>query len=471
MRSQQSPLSPHAGARAVAAYEEALRRLLSLADFERTAGLAAPAFKYDLGRMRELAERMELLRGGAPVIHVAGTKGKGSVAAMTESALRAQGLRTGLYTSPHLHSFRERIRLNGAPLSGDAFAAAVERAWPSVEAMARSDWGAPSTFEALTAMALDVFREERADAVVLEVGLGGRLDATNVAESSVAVITSISLDHTAILGSTLREIAGEKAGIIKGRQPVVSAPQAPDAADVIAERAAAMGAPLTVAGKDAAYAREGGGIREQRVTVSTKRNVYRLRLPLLGAHQAENAAVAVAALEAAPFGVSRSAVEAGLAEVRWDGRFQLLRETPRLVVDGAHNPHSMARLGETARERPTEGRTLLVFGASADKQIEALADEAAAFADEVWTAESRHPRAADSGALAALFAERGTQARSAGSVAEAMEQALSAADGGDLVLVTGSLFVVAEALQHHFGIPAEHYPEFDPQAFALGGIR
>lgn len=472
MRSQQPSIASCAGAESAGgAYEAALRRLLSLADFERMAGLAAPAFKPGLGRMRELAERMGLLDGAAPILHVAGTKGKGSVAAMTERALRAHGLRTGLYTSPHLHSFRERIRLNGAPLSEDAFAAAVERAWPSVEAMARSDWGAPSTFETLTAMALDVFREARVDAVALEVGLGGRLDATNVAESSVAVITSVSLDHTAILGSTLREIAREKAGIIKARAPVVSAPQAPEAADVIAERAAAMGATLAVVGRDVAYAREGGGLAGQRVSVSTERDEYRFLLPLLGAHQAENAAAAVAALEASPFSVSRSAIEAGLADARWDGRFQLLRESPRLVVDGAHNPYSMARLGETAREHLPGGRTLLVFGASADKQIAALVGEAAAFADEVWTARSRHPRAADPDELAALFAERGTPARSALSVAEAMEQALSAAGDNDLALVTGSLFVVAEALQSHFGIPGEHYPEFDPQAFALGSAR
>ena len=179
-------------------------------------GHAAPTYKYDLERMRELATRLGLLDGGPPLIHVAGTKGKGSVAAMTASALRAHGLRTGLYTSPHLHSFRERIRLNGDPLTERTFAAAVARIWPVVEEMTGEPVGAPSTFEALTAMALDVFREEATDAVVLEVGLGGRLDATNVVSSNVAVITSVSLDHTAILGSTVEEIAGEKAGIIKG---------------------------------------------------------------------------------------------------------------------------------------------------------------------------------------------------------------------------------------------------------------
>lgn len=465
MLSLQPPSPP-----ASAAYEDALRRLLSLADFERMAGLAASPPKSGLERMRELADRMGLPDGGAPIIHVAGTKGKGSVAAMTESALRAQGLRTGLYTSPHLHSFRERIRIDGEPLSGEAFAAAVDRVWPSVEAMARSDRGAPSTFEALTAMALDVFRQESVEAVALEVGLGGRLDATNVAESSVAVITSISLDHTAILGSTLAEIAGEKAGVIKGRGPVVSAPQAPEAAGVIAARAAAMGAPLTMVGRGVSYEREAGGLCGQRVTVTTERGAYGLRLPLLGAHQAENAAVAIAALEASPLSVSRSAAEAGLASARWDGRFQLLRESPYLVVDGAHNPYSMARLGETVREHLPGARTVLVFGASADKRIDALVDEAAAFADEAWTAASRHPRAADPDALAALFAERGTPARSAGSVAEALERALDAAGEGGLALATGSLFVVAEALQSHFGIAAEHYPEFDPQAFALGRV-
>ena len=451
-------------------YEEALHRLLSLADVERMTGHTAPAFKYDLERMRELAGRLSLLHGGPPVIHVAGTKGKGSVAAMTASALHAQGLHTGLYTSPHLHSFRERIRLNGEPLAERAFAAAVARIWPAVEAMADDPTGAPSTFEALTAMALDVFRDEQADAVVLEVGLGGRLDATNVAASSVAVITSISLDHTAILGSTIEEIAGEKAGIIKGPQPVVTAPQHPDAIAVIRQRAQAMGAPLTEVGRDVTYAQEEHDLSGQTVSVTTARDRYRIRLPLLGAHQAENAAVAVAALEQAPVPLTRNAIESGLSTVRWDGRFQLLATDPYLVVDGAHNPYSMAKLRETVREYLPHARVHLVFGASGDKQIDLLAQEAAAFADEVWTVASRHPRAAHPDILASMFERLGTSVRSSGSVDEAVEQALNAARSGDLVLITGSLFVVAEAMQYSLGIAGEHYPEFDPQASALGRV-
>lgn len=452
------------------AYEEALHRLLSLADLERMTGHAAPAYKYDLERMRELAARLDLLDGGPPLIHVAGTKGKGSVAAMTASALRAHGLRTGLYTSPHLHSFRERIRLNGDPLPAQAFAAAVARIWPVVEEMAGEPIGAPSTFEVLTAMALDVFREEATDAVVLEVGLGGRLDATNVASSSVAAITSVSLDHTAILGSTVEEIAREKAGIIKGAQPVVSAPQDPGAMAVIRARAEAMGAPLTEVGRDVTCAQEAHDLSGQTLLVATPRDQYRIRLPLLGAHQAENAAVAIAALEQAPIPLSRDSIEAGLAAVRWDGRFQLLGTGPYLVVDGAHNPYSMARLRETVQEYLPHARVHLVFGASGDKQVDLLTEEAAAFADEVWTVASRHPRAAHPDMLASLFERLGTSVRSAASVAEGIEQALNTARGGDLVLVTGSLFAVAEALQHSLGIAGEHYPEFDPQASALGRV-
>lgn len=436
---------------------------------ERMAGLAAPALKYDLDRMRELARRLGLPAGGAPVVHVAGTKGKGSVAAMVSNALRAQGLRTGLYTSPHLHTFRERIRIDGAPLAEDAFAAAAAAVWPAVEEMASGPSGSPTTFEALTAMAFDAFRTHDVDAAVLEVGLGGRLDATNVAESSVAVITSISYDHTAILGSTLAEIAGEKVGIIERPQPVVSAPQASEAMDVIERRCEAMGAALTIVGADVSYVRLDHDLTGQTVQIDTARGRYRVRLPLLGDHQAENAAVAVAALEQSPFPITQEAIEAGLRSVRWDGRFQVLSRSPYLVVDGAHNAYSMARLAETVREYLPDARVHLVCGVSSDKQTSPIAVEAAGMADSVWTVSSRHPRALPAADLAGVFERLGARVESAGAVGEAVQQALDRAGPGDLVLVTGSLFVVAEALEWALGVPGEHYPEFDPQAAALSG--
>ena len=240
--------------------------------------------------------------------------------------------------------------------------------------------------------------------------------------------------------------------------------------NVIRARAQAMGAPLTEVGRDVTYVQEAHDLSGQTVLVTTARDSYRIRLPLLGAHQAENAAVAVAALEQAPLSLTHNAIEAGLGAVRWEGRFQLLSTDPYLVVDGAHNPYSMARLRETVQEYLPGARVHLVFGASGDKQIDLLTEEAAAFADEVWTVASRHPRAAHPDMLASLFERLGTSARSATSVAEGIEQALNAAGDGDLVLVTGSLFAVAEALQHSLGITGEHYPEFDPQASALGRV-
>ena len=513
----------------ISGYEEALHRLLGLADFERTAGLAPHAFKYDLERMRLLAEGLGHAGAMSPapsangtrgpvVVHVAGTKGKGSVSAMTASILRAAGLRVGLYTSPHLHSFRERIRVDGEPLSEDAFAAAVDAAWPVVEALAESDVGAPSTFEVLTAMAMEVFLREPVDAAVLEVGLGGRLDATNVYASDVAAITSLSLDHTAILGSTPEEIAWEKAGIVKGAQPVVSAPQGEGALGVIRRRCAELGAELAVVSprppkggeepergeplppfrgqggslpapgegeeqfspfrgpggsppareEDAVAYRvaELHGVEGQTVELATQAGTYRARLPLVGAHQAENAAVAVAAVERTPLAVGRDAIEAGLASVRWDGRFQTIERSPYVVVDGAHNPYSMERLGETVRAALPDARVLAVFGASSDKQLARLAGELAGFAERVYTVASRHPRAARADELAELVELAGGAAESVGDVGRAIELALARCGEEDVVLVTGSLFVVAEAMECRLGVAGEHYPEFDPQAAA-----
>ncbi len=464
--------SPRQGPAPSLPYEEALHRLLSLADYERMAGIAAPEFKYDLERMRSLAGRLALLNNSIPIVHVAGTKGKGSVAAMTASILSAAGLRAGLYTSPHLHSFRERIRINGEPLSEDAFSAAVMRIWPAVEQMAAEPIGAPSTFEALTAMAMNVFLAENVDAAVVEVGLGGRLDATNVFTSTVAVIASLSLDHTAILGPTLHEIAAEKAGVVKGAQPVVTAPQKPEAMAVVRQRCAETGAPLAVAPADfSARIIERHGLDGQTIEIETPSGRLQARLPLLGEHQAENAALAVAAVERLPLDATPAAIEAGLADVRWDGRFQTLERSPFLIVDGAHNPHSMERLGETVRECLPRARVYAVFGASADKQLADVAQQLARFADRVYTVASRHPRAARPSELAAHIANAGGQAESVGAIGDAIDIALSQCGDSDLVLVTGSLFVVAEALQSRLGIRGEHYPEFDPQAAALGPLE
>ena len=454
--------------RSTLTYDAALRRLLSLADYERMAGLSAPAPKYDLARMRELAERLGRPQKTAPVLHVAGTKGKGSVAAMASSILRAAGLRVGLFTSPHLHTFRERVRVQGEPSTEAQFASALARVWAHVEAMgAHAPAGRPTTFEVLTAMAFDLFREERVDVQVVEVGLGGRLDATNVADSRVAVITPVSLDHTAILGHTVAEVAAEKAGIIKSPSPMVVAPQPAEAIAVIEGAASAARAPLVRVGHEVTVELREHDLSGQSVRIETPVRPYDVRVPLLGAHQAENAAVAVAAVEALGLGVPEQAFADGLAAVRWDGRFQVLRSTPYVVVDGAHNAHSMSRLCEAVRDYLAPERTVVLFGCSTDKDLEAMVGELAGTAALAIVCRSRHPRAASPDRVADAFRRAGIDAREAADVGSALAEARAQAGPADLVLVTGSLFVVAEALEAWFSIPGEHYAEFDPQAAAL----
>ena len=454
--------------RAPLSYADALHRLLSLADYERMAGLSAPAPKYDLDRMRELAERLGRPQDTAPVLHVAGTKGKGSVAAMASSILHAAGLRVGLFTSPHLHTFRERVRIDGEPSTEAQFASALGRVWTHVEAIGAPSTGArPTTFEALTAMAFDLFRTEAVDAQVIEVGLGGRLDATNIVEARVAVIAPVSLDHTAILGDTVAEVAAEKAGIVKSRSPVVAGPQPPEALEVIARAAAAAGAPLVRVGHEVTVEVREHDLSGQRVRIETAAGVYDAWLPLLGAHQAENAAVAVAAVEAIGLGIRPEAYVQGLAGVRWDGRFQLLRSAPYVVVDGAHNPFSVSRLCETVRDYVAPERTVVLFGCSGDKDLDAMASELAGTAASAVVCASRHPRAMSPGRIAAAFRRAGIEAVEAADVGSALHAAQAQAGPADLVLVTGSLFVVAEALEAWFSIPGEHYPEFDPQAALL----
>ena len=452
-------------------YDDALHQLLSLADYERMAGRAAPAPKHDLDRMRELAERLGRPQEAAPVLHVAGTKGKGSVAAMASSILHAGGLRVGLFTSPHLHTFRERIRIDGEPSTEAQFASALGRVWTHIEEMAALGPGErPTTFEALSAMAFDLFRAERADAQVIEVGLGGRLDATNIVDARVAVIAPVSLDHTAILGDTIALVAAEKAGIVKSPAPVVTGPQPPEAAEVIERAAAAAGAPLVRVGHEVRVEVRGHDLSGQSVRIETPLRAYDAWLPLLGAHQAENAAVAVAAVEAMDLGLPPRAYVDGLARVRWDGRFQVLRTGPWVVVDGAHNPFSVSRLCETVRDYVAPERTVVLFGCSADKDLDAMAEELVGTVDSVVVCASRHPRAVSPDRVADAFSRAGidvVEGPPARDVGSALRAAQAQAGPADLVLVTGSLFVVAEALEAWFSIPGEHYPEFDPQATAL----
>jgi dihydrofolate synthase/folylpolyglutamate synthase len=434
-------------------YIEALRRLRQRDDWERT-GSSDDAARWDLRRMRSLLARLGDPHLGRKTIHVAGSKGKGSVAAMIESLLRAAGVSTGLYTSPHLHRFTERIAVAGEPISEDDFARLIGELAPRIESEdASGEYGRVSTFEALTAVAFLAFRERGVEWQVLETGLGGRLDATNVFDAKeVCVLTPVSLEHTAVLGDTVPQIASEKAGIIKPGTTVVMAPQRESAADIFRATCAERGATLIEVALSCAMNRTGHDDTGQDMTLRTPQRTHKLRVPLLGRHQLENAATAVLALEQTGIDIDEAAVMQGLASLRWPGRIEIVRRRPLVVADGAHNRDSARRLAQTLRDDLGRSTALFVVGCGRDKDIEALADELAPLATHLIATRSRSPRSMAPREIAQAFAERETPVSSEDSVSAAADAALAMAGPGDAIVVCGSLFVAAEAREHLLGV-------------------
>lgn len=451
-------------------YQAAVARLLSLVDHERaTPALPRQKRIYDLQNVQRLLQRMGSPHRLPGIVHIAGTKGKGSTAAMVESILRAAGYSTGFYSSPHLHSFCERIRRDGQPVSPQRFVELAERVWPHHLANAADPEAGPATlFEYLTAMAFQCFAEDRTDASVIEVGLGGRLDATNVVTPAVGVITPVSLDHTAILGDTIGEIAADKAGIIKPGIPVVVAPQFPEADSAIRTAAGGQSAPVVRIGDVVKWRVDAVSIDGQELTIHGQRSTYQVRLPLLGDFQSVNAAVAVAAVEMLAdtgFQVGPDAVVKGLASVEWPGRLEVLQRNPTVIADGAHNDHSVSTLLNTLPAYAPDCRLTLVAGFSRDKRVEAMVKLLAERCDRVVATRSRHPRSMRPAAIAEAFLARGLApdcVATVSNVADALNLALAGAGPNDLALVTGSLFVVAEARETILGIDPEIYPDLLP---------
>jgi dihydrofolate synthase/folylpolyglutamate synthase len=464
-------------------YRHALRFLLSLSDWERlTAGQAgqpaapaAPAVvqtreadRFNLERVRSLMARLGNPHLGRDTIHVAGSKGKGSVAAMIASVLRAAGVHAGLYTSPHLHRMTERIAVDGEAISADDFGRLTEPLRDAVEAENADGPAQPggqvTTFEALTALAFLYFRERAVQWQVLEVGLGGRLDATNVVEEkAVCVITPISLEHTAVLGKTVGQIAAEKAAIITPGVTVVMGLQRESAAEVVRRACAERGAHLLEVAQACALTRLGFSSEGQDFRLRTPRGTYGLRLPLLGRHQLENAATAVLALESLAdrgLAIPEPALRRGLEEVRWPARLEIIRRRPLVVLDGAHNVDSVRRLCQALEEYLSYSRAIVVVGFSADKDIGAIAAELERLPRlaRVIATRSPHPRAAPADAVAAAFLEREIETTWEGDVPAALEVALSLAAPEDMVCVMGSLFVAAEARRHILGSETDPAP-------------
>ena len=431
-------------------YKQTLDYIDSYTDYEKIPMPHDPAF-YDLRRVEELLARLGSPHLEAKSVHIGGTKGKGSTAAMIASALTISGYVTGLYTSPHLNTLRERFRVDGEFITEGELISVVERLKPEVEAVnEKATYGELTTFELLTALAFAHFKLKGVDFQVLEVGLGGKYDATNIIKPEVCLITSISFDHTEVLGNTLTKIATEKAGIIKPGCVVVLSSQPDEVVRVIEDVCHSRGVELVRVGKDVTWQSLGFDNKRQSLEVKGRLGGYKLSIPLLGQYQLGNAATAVAALEvlaARGFDISRDSIIDGLARVSWAGRFQILSQHPLMIVDGAHNPDSARKLRESLAQYFDFGRAILVTGVSFDKDIDGIVSELVPLFDKVIVTRSRHPRAMALDQLTAAFGRQGVEAQAAESIPEALSLARSIAGARDLICVAGSLFVVAEAIE------------------------
>lgn len=430
-------------------YDEAVARLLALRGGEH-AGMR-PGLERIEGLLAALGEP----HARYTLVQVGGTNGKGSVAAMLAAILKAAGRRVGLYTSPHLISFRERIRVDGEPISEDALVDGVDALGTLV---ARFD---ATMFEAATALALDHFARERVDIAVLEVGLGGRLDATTVGSPAATVLSRIDRDHEAYLGTTLTAIAAEKAAIIRTGLALAGA-QAPEVTEVLVRRAAAVGVPLLLEGRELQVRVQSRSLAGQVIACQGPGfGLEGLALPLLGTYQPSNALLAVAA--AHHLGAGERAIRAGLARVRWPGRFQVLGRQPTLVLDAAHNPAGARALAASLREYFGQTPLTLVVAILRDKDAAAILAELAPLARRLILTRTSNPRAAEPETLRRLAPSSGPAMETAPTAAEALVMA-TAAPTTPVVCVAGSVSLVGDALAHLQGghpdpCPIEAPPE------------
>lgn len=425
-------------------YASALAYLTSFSRF---------GMKLDLGRVRELMRRLGDPQEQLAIIHVAGTNGKGSTSAMMESVLRASGYHTGLYTSPHLERFTERIKTNGTEITNADVARHLAVIRPVIEEMLAEGHESPTEFEVITAMAFRHFLEAAVDVVVLEVGLGGRFDATNIIRKPmISVITHIHFDHTDRLGDTLEAIAAEKAGIIKEGRPVVTSAGEAQAVAAIARVAAEHRAPLQIIGQDVRWREVRSGMDGQVLDISGPDWRYDgLALPLIGRHQQVNAATAVAAIQevgAQGLRVSEAGLRQGLAGVRWPGRLEVVRRSPLVVLDGAHNPDGAAAAAAAVRGVLPHRRVVLLLGMLLDKPVEQVLDALLPVAGSVVVTEpvlgqgQRHAAVRPAEELAGRIAGRGLPVKVEPEPARAMALALAETGPEDLLLCTGSLYLV-----------------------------
>lgn len=432
-------------------YEQAIEFLFGRINYERATSDSYSSADFKLDRMRRLLERIGSPHERMPAVHVAGTKGKGSTCAMLASVLTAAGLRTGLYISPHITAFEERMTVDGVQPSPERLVELVNRIRPVVEEMDRLPGQMqPTYFELATALAWMSFDDARCDVVVLEVGLGGRLDCTNLCRPAVTVVTNVSRDHTQILGSTVRLIAREKAGIIKPGVPVVTGVTHPDAIDVVRETAERNHAPLWRLPQEVEVLRRDVAAGRAVIDVRTPRATH-VNLPVLlvGEHQATNAALAVGVvdlLRQQGWNISEDALREGLSRVSWPARVEVVGRQPTVIVDAAHNWESAKALVRAVDTELPARRRILVFAATKDKDVAGvLRLVVPAFDTVIFTRYVDNPRGVPAQELRSLLAAMSDRpAHLAEDPATAWKLARRLAEPDDLIVVTGSFFLVAE---------------------------
>ncbi len=376
-------------------YQSALDYIYSFIDFSLTRNLRYSAANFDLSRMQDLVDLLGNPERSYAVVHVAGTKGKGSTCALVASILSSQGYKVGFYSSPHMIDFKERIRVNDVQITSEEVVSLVESMREKIEKVKGI-----STFEITTALAFQYFFEKQVDIAVIEVGMGGRLDATNVVHPILTAITSISLDHTMILGDTIAKIAQEKAGIIKERIPVVIAKQSKEAKEVISDIARKAKSQIIDIENDLdweqiAYSLENQSFRivEKKLEESSQSPIY--TMPLLGDHQLDNALTAYAVVKNLPpkYHVSEASISAGFRKAHWTGRFEVISKSPMIIIDGAHNPYSFEKLSQTIQKYLPGEKVTLIFGASEDKDVPQMIEIISPFVEKIIFTRSDHPRA------------------------------------------------------------------------------
>ena len=425
-------------------YHSAINYLNKYINFEIKPATAYAPEKFNLRRVQDLLKVIGSPHLQYPSVHIAGTKGKGSVAAMTESVIRSTCHVTGLFTSPHLQDLRERIQVNGEIISKQSFAKLLYDLRPAIESAANITY-----FEIMTILAMEYFARQNVDIAILEVGLGGRLDATNVVTPKVCAITTISYDHMDILGNTIMEIATEKAGIIKSGVPIVSGPQLDSALTVLNQHASALNAPFIETTKEWGWEQITSNLSGQLFSiwpVGKKQNKVRQRIPLLGKHQIENVTVVMSIIEQLcqqGWNIPKSAIKKGLDRVNWPARCEILQTTPPILVDSAHNRASVLQLTKVLDDLFPEHSRVLVFGAMSDKDITGMFAELLPYCSHTVLTSTCMPRSMMPEQLETIAADYGCATTLASNTESALNHASKLAGNDGMIVVAGSVAIAA----------------------------